>query len=115
MTGESYAGHYVPAFAKTILEHSSGANFSLTAIAVGDGLTDAVNQFTTYASVAYVNGFLDEQQRKELDYRQGKIYEALSQGHYGEGEDLFGDIPSMVSEMAGEFDVYNWRKYARGG
>jgi cathepsin A (carboxypeptidase C) len=40
LAGESYAGHYIPAFAKKILENDT-STIPLKGILIGDGLTDA--------------------------------------------------------------------------
>lgn len=111
LTGESYAGHYIPAFAKAILDAGDTLDFKLTAIACGDGLTDAMNQLRTYADVAYVNGFIDKTNRLFLQGQQGLAYEACASSDYGRCEDVFAIIPGFVTDLAGDFNVYNWRQY----
>lgn len=78
IAGESYAGHYIPIFAKEILEHSSGKSvehlpeeFSTMSIAervskapkinlktvlIGNGLTDPLVQYDEYANMACGKG-----------------------------------------------------------
>ena len=59
VTGESYAGHYVPAIGKEIVDannrHKSN-NFiipiKLTSLAIGNGLTDPYNQYGSYPDMA---------------------------------------------------------------
>ena len=53
VTGESYAGHYVPHFARTIFDNNNklapGAiEINLQGIAIGDGLVDPENQYEGY-------------------------------------------------------------------
>ncbi|KAJ3032097.1 hypothetical protein HDV00_007984 [Rhizophlyctis rosea] len=62
ITGESYAGHYVPAIGKAILngnnyvEKKSGAldlyNLNLKSLAIGNGLTDPLVQYKYYPEFA---------------------------------------------------------------
>ncbi|OAA60023.1 carboxypeptidase Y [Cordyceps fumosorosea ARSEF 2679] len=55
IAGESYAGHYIPDDAAEILSHSdSGIN--LKSILIGNGLTDAYNQYPQYPEMACGNG-----------------------------------------------------------
>ena len=53
ITGESYAGKYVPAIGYYILQKNSHWNtpqrVNLAGVAIGDGLTDPVTQVTTHA------------------------------------------------------------------
>ena len=47
ITGESYAGHYIPVFTKRLLENMPSYN-TVWAIAIGDGWTDPGRQQLTY-------------------------------------------------------------------
>lgn len=57
ITGESYAGHYVPAVASRIVEHNGNparktAELNLQGIAIGNGLTNPGIQYGAYADYA---------------------------------------------------------------
>ncbi|KAI9205610.1 Alpha/Beta hydrolase protein [Polychytrium aggregatum] len=60
VTGESYAGHYVPAIGKVIADHNNEAGpdeteilpINLASLAIGNGLTDPLNQYSAYADMA---------------------------------------------------------------
>ncbi|EGX89991.1 carboxypeptidase Y [Cordyceps militaris CM01] len=55
IAGESYAGHFIPHDATEILSHpDSGIN--LKSILIGNGLTDAYNQYPQYPEMACGNG-----------------------------------------------------------
>jgi cathepsin A (carboxypeptidase C) len=60
ITGESYAGHYIPAiayhFVKEIPAGSLGLNFK--GIAIGNGWVDPVVQYPQYAEFAYENNLV---------------------------------------------------------
>ncbi|KAI3338980.1 Alpha/Beta hydrolase protein [Ustulina deusta] len=53
--GESYAGHYIPVFATEILSHKN-RNINLQSIAIGNGLTDPLSQYTQYRPMACGSG-----------------------------------------------------------
>lgn len=57
ITGESYAGHFVPALASKIFdENQNEANdlrINLSGVAIGNGLVDPLNQYTQYATYAH--------------------------------------------------------------
>ncbi len=64
ITGESYAGHYIPAlayhFVKEIPPGSLGLNFK--GIAIGNGWVDPYIQYPQYAEFAYENNLVDTEE-----------------------------------------------------
>lgn len=68
ITGESYAGHYIPAlayhFVKEIPPGSLGLNFK--GIAIGNGWVDPYIQYPQYAEFAYENNLVTLEQYLEL-------------------------------------------------
>lgn len=55
VAGESYAGHYIPIIAKTILA-AEDKNFNLSSVLIGNGLTDPLVQYEYYQPMACGNG-----------------------------------------------------------
>ena len=55
ITGESYAGHYVPAIAYYLLTTATDVELNLKGIAIGNGLTDPFAQYPAYATFSYEN------------------------------------------------------------
>jgi cathepsin A (carboxypeptidase C) len=55
ITGESYAGHYIPQFATEILAHKK-RNINLKSVAIGNGLTDGLTQYDYYRPMACGEG-----------------------------------------------------------
>lgn len=55
IAGESYAGHYIPAFSSEILTHED-RNFNLTSVLIGNGLTDPLVQYEYYEPMACGEG-----------------------------------------------------------
>eukprot|EP00854_Cymbomonas_tetramitiformis_P015290 gene15290-18092_t len=84
ITGESYAGHYVPGFAHYIHVHNTKARSAsarrslrsaaedpliipLKGIAVGDGWVDPVEQMGGYPEMMYSLGLADDLQRAKIE------------------------------------------------
>jgi len=64
VTGESYAGHYVPALSARILHGNqahTGITINLVGLAIGDGLVDPLLQYPQYAPYAYEHKVIDKQ------------------------------------------------------
>lgn len=57
ITGESYAGHYIPGFGARIYQANlqGAANIPLAGLSIGDGWTDPITQLQGYASVGYTD------------------------------------------------------------
>lgn len=56
IAGESYAGHYIPSFARTIVEQGENKGFNLTSVLIGNGITDAYHQIPSYEGMACGKG-----------------------------------------------------------
>jgi carboxypeptidase C (cathepsin A) len=70
VTGESYAGHYVPAVAahiyRTNQNKDPSARINLKGIAIGNGLTDPGNQYGSYAPFAEAKGLISSGSSKAI-------------------------------------------------
>lgn len=82
VTGQSYAGKFVPALAYYIhtLNPTLSLPINLKGIAIGSGFCDPESIMRGYASLLYEMGLLDEKQRK---YFQGQCNKSLA--HVKEG------------------------------
>jgi len=80
ITGESYAGHYVPAISYYLTTVATDVQLNLKGIAIGNGLTDPFAQYPAYAPFAYENDLISEEWYHVLEAGlkgcQGLIYEA---------------------------------------
>lgn len=67
VTGESYAGKYVPAVSHVIHEHNQKGQFkiNLKGLAIGNGLCDPEHQLE-YGKYLYQIGLIDSQQEAEM-------------------------------------------------
>ncbi|KAL5117937.1 hypothetical protein ACEQ8H_004082 [Pleosporales sp. CAS-2024a] len=70
ISGESYAGHYIPIFASEILSHKK-RNINLKSVLIGNGLTDGLTQYQYYRPMACGEGgwpaVLDESSCQAMD------------------------------------------------
>ena len=80
ITGESYAGHYVPAIAHYLAFTATDVNLNLKGIAIGNGLTDPYEQYPQYAKFSLENGLItqkwDDVLKGGFKACQGLIYES---------------------------------------
>ncbi|CAN1339479.1 Serine carboxypeptidase-like 49 [Linum perenne] len=70
ITGESYAGHYIPAFASRVHrgnKNNEGIHINLKGFAIGNGLTDPAVQYKAYPDFALQNGIIKESQYKLIN------------------------------------------------
>jgi len=61
ITGESYAGHYIPAIGHYIAFEATDLDLNLKGLAIGNGLTDPYDQYPQYADFSYENGLIGEE------------------------------------------------------
>ncbi|XP_043283795.1 venom serine carboxypeptidase [Venturia canescens] len=114
VTGESYAGKYVPALSLTIhqLNPTAKIKINLKGLAMGNGLTDPVNQLL-YGDYLYQLGLIDFNGRTQFHTmeKQGKD---LINGHkYDEAFEVFNKLidedlnasPSLFKNLTG-FNFY---------
>ncbi|KAJ1405235.1 Serine carboxypeptidase, serine active site [Sesbania bispinosa] len=60
ITGESYAGHYVPQLAQLIVETKTKFNFNLKGIAIGNPLLDINTDFNSRAEFLWSHGLISD-------------------------------------------------------
>ncbi|KAG6602293.1 Serine carboxypeptidase-like 49, partial [Cucurbita argyrosperma subsp. sororia] len=70
ITGESYAGHYIPALAARIHQGNKakeGTHINLKGFAIGNGLTDPAIQYKTYPDYALDMGIITKSQHRHIN------------------------------------------------
>ncbi|XP_072982119.1 serine carboxypeptidase-like [Typha latifolia] len=123
ITGESYAGHYIPAFASRVHQGNKaneGIHINLKGFAIGNGLTDPEIQYKAYTDYA-----LEMKLIQESDYeRINKIYPACELaiklcGTSGttsclESYMVCNSIFNSIMKIVGTTNYYDIRKQCEG-
>ena len=60
ITGESYAGHYIPAIGYYFLNDATDIELNLKGLAIGNGLTSPFWQYPQYTTFSYENDLISE-------------------------------------------------------
>ena len=66
--GESYAGHFVPAFSAYLLQNSQIVTKNLKGIGIGNGWVDPKQQYPAYTEYMHQIGFITDTQYRDLNY-----------------------------------------------
>jgi cathepsin A (carboxypeptidase C) len=97
IAGESYAGHYIPVFTSEILSHKK-RNINLKSVLIGNGLTDAFNQYPYYRPMACGDGgypaVLDESTCHSMDNALPRC-QSLIESCYA-SESLWSCVPAAI-------------------
>jgi len=97
ISGESYAGHYIPVFANEILSHKK-RNINLKSVLIGNGLTDGLTQYEYYKPMACGDGgwpaVLEEDQCQAMDNAYPRCA-SLIQGCY-DSESVWRCVPASI-------------------
>lgn len=97
ISGESYAGHYIPVFASEILAHKN-RNINLKSVLIGNGLTDGLTQYEYYRPMGCGDGgwpaVLDEQACQAMDNALPRC-QSLIQNCY-DSESVWSCVPASI-------------------
>ncbi|CAN1146302.1 Serine carboxypeptidase-like 48 [Linum perenne] len=123
VTGESYAGHYIPALASRIYRgnlNSEGIHINLKGIAIGNGLTDPGIQYRAYPEFALSTKLISQSDHDTLSRLvppcESAIKACASEGGnacinaYSTCEDIF----SQLLNLLGSINYYDIRKQCEG-
>ena len=100
--GESYAGHYVPAFASQILANQAKNNItSLKGIGVGDGWVELQTQVNYYASPAFSEGLISPYRAKIYKQWEKDIAKQSMDGNKNLSAEVFINYTGDASESPG--------------
>lgn len=116
LTGESYAGKYIPVLASKLLHQPLPKKIYLRGVAIGDGFSDPPVMIQGYADFMYQTGLLDENQREVFRNSTNKAVHLIQQKKWIEADMVFdellnGDIsksPSYFTNCTGSVDYYNF-------
>ncbi|GAB1860586.1 Carboxypeptidase [Camponotus japonicus] len=114
VTGESYAGKYVPAVSYVIKNYNIKAKtkINLKGLAIGNGLCDPENQLL-YSDYLYQHGLIDQNGKAEFQKYEQKGRELIKQKEFTKAEEIFevllnndlNTTPSLFQNLTG-FDYY---------
>lgn len=100
LSGESYAGKYLP-YAATAILKKSVKNLNLQGILLGNGWVDPLTIVGTYAEFSFAHGLLDGMQRKALDEQNSKFMSKVASGLWKEATQIEHDMEAYVSNVSG--------------
>lgn len=123
ITGESYGGHYIPAFASKILQQneevlaagggSGGVLVKLEGIAIGDGFTDPCVQITTKPAVAYHLGIIDSKTYLQASRVMQQAVEACGREDYDAAHEYREQMETLVLQCGiNKYDVRTFSTYS---
>ena len=119
LTGESYAGHYCPAVAASILDANAARpaarRFNLQGVAIGDGLTDPPTQVRTKPAAALAFGLIGTSEHARCAAHAEAAAEAAAAGDFAaalRSRDAMEDI--VAASGVNLYDVRMYGDYADG-
>ncbi|KAM3422833.1 Carboxypeptidase [Cercospora zeina] len=124
ISGESYAGHYIPVFASEILSHKN-RNINLQSVLIGNGLTDGYTQYEYYRPMACGDGgwpaVLDESSCQSMDNSLARC-QSLIESCY-KSESVWSCVPASIycnNALIGPYqrtgqNPYDVREKCKGG
>ncbi|KAJ8437830.1 hypothetical protein Cgig2_000384 [Carnegiea gigantea] len=114
ITGESYAGKYVPAIGYYILKKNPklppNQRVNLAGVAIGNGLTDPVTQVATHAVNAYFTGLINDKHRIQLEEAQNNVVKLVEQKKWSEATDARSEVLQSLQNMTGLASLYDMRR-----
>ncbi|KAK6626522.1 hypothetical protein RUM44_008995 [Polyplax serrata] len=117
VTGESYAGKYVPALAYAIHKDSSPEEekINLRGIAIGNGLVDPLNQLH-YSDYLYQLGMLDDSERAIFKAKEEECHNLIIEKNWREAFHCFDELlngdqsqyPTYFYNVTGFTNYFNY-------
>ncbi|CAJ1975952.1 unnamed protein product [Sphenostylis stenocarpa] len=123
ITGESYAGHYIPALASRVNQgnkENQGIHINLKGFAIGNGLTNPVIQFPAYPQFALDNGIITKAEYDDISKSIPKCEQAAKTCETQGGQsceyalNICENIFNSILSIAGDINYYDIRKKCVG-
>jgi carboxypeptidase C (cathepsin A) len=118
ITGESYAGKYIPNIATEIMERNNdpktpkSQHINLAGLAIGDGWMDPRRQLKWVIDYAFNLGFLDTRQKKEMEARWKIFNELCEKGKWIKATQAGNSLNNAILACGGCPDVYDIRYWS---
>ncbi|KAI3811978.1 hypothetical protein L1987_16677 [Smallanthus sonchifolius] len=114
ITGESYAGKYVPSIGYYILKRNPNLPVSkrvnLVGLAIGNGLTDPETQVGTHAVHTYNLGLINDKQKTEMEKLQSAAIELAKAGNWSDAVDARNKVLNFLQTITGLAILYDFRR-----
>ena len=98
--GESYAGHYVPAFSAYILQNSQIVTKNLKGIGIGNGWVDPKEQYPAYTKFMLNNGLITQAEDEALNVLKDACLFLINLGRTVVATDVCGVYMELVLTAA---------------
>ncbi|KAL2464187.1 Serine carboxypeptidase-like 50 [Forsythia ovata] len=114
LTGESYAGKYIPALGYYIIKMNSQlpkeSRVNLRGVAIGNGLTDPEIQVSTHAINSFYLGLINEKQTALLEKLQMNTIGFIRRGKWSEATDARNRVLDTLTNITGLATLYDYRR-----
>ncbi|KAI8835642.1 Alpha/Beta hydrolase protein [Chytriomyces cf. hyalinus JEL632] len=115
LSGESYAGKYLPSFADGIIQHNKAQNetgklIPLHGMAIGNGLTDPITQVQFHAPLALAWGLVSENQAKHIATIASEAVSHAERGAWRNATLSRNALFAATKEYSGNMNMYDVRK-----
>jgi carboxypeptidase C (cathepsin A) len=109
ITGESFGGHYVPAFGAYVVEQMAQGNDSinLKGIAVGNGWVSPKVQYGAYGPFGYDNGLITEDKLTSMNSTFDKCSKLIDLKLWDLANAVCSELMQDVLNSAGNINIYN--------
>nr|ANG83462.1 vitellogenic carboxypeptidase-like protein [Biston betularia] len=109
VSGESYAGKYVPALGYTIHKNNPTARtkINLKGLIIGNGWSDPINQLN-YSDYLYQIGLIDWIAKRELEKLQNNLTELVKAEAWHETVDARYRLYDYIQGSMGNISLYNY-------
>ncbi|KAL3828493.1 hypothetical protein ACJIZ3_017295 [Penstemon smallii] len=124
ITGESYAGHYIPAFASRVHQgnkNKEGLHINLKGFAIGNGLTNPEIQYKAYTDYALDNKLITQSDYKRISKTVTRCEQAIKLCGADDGGSscvaaymVCNNIFNSIVRISGGINYYDIRKKCEG-
>lgn len=123
ITGESYAGHYIPAFAARVHQGNKakeGIHINLKGFAMGNGLTNPEIQYKAYTDYALDMGLVNRSEYDRINKMLPACEQAIKNCGIAGGDEcvtsyiVCTNIFNEIMSSAGDINYYDIRKKCEG-